>query len=476
MNSETKASRFNPFDFFLFGSRLSRETDLLATWFAERRFLHDQGWGGFELEAWLVDAGGNPAPRNQAFLERLGDYPLVPELSLFNVEFNTEERPLRGDALRRMHDSLATTWTTCDRIAMEMEMGLMMIGILPTVSFEDLTFRNMTPISRYMALNEQVIRMHGDTPFEINISGREHLRLEHHDILVEAATTSFQIHLQVNQEEAVRMYNAALIASAPMVAIAANAPFLFGKSLWDETRIPVFEQSVPLGRDRALSGPLPRVDFGHNYVRDSLLELFLENQQSFPPLLPITANDRPEHMHHVRMHNSTIWRWNRPLVGFDSQGRPHLRLEHRVTSAGPTVMDCMANAALFYGLVHALSELETPPERVIPFFEAQTGFYLAARHGLEASILWLQGNRVSLRELLYRDLLPLARRGLDRAGLDAADRDEFLGIIEGRLRTGQNGAAWQRAFVERHGKDMGALTLAYLERQRAMTPVHGWTL
>ncbi|HIJ85513.1 MAG TPA: glutamate--cysteine ligase [Magnetococcales bacterium] len=352
----------------------------------------------------------------------------------------------------------------------------MMIGILPTVTFDDLTSSNMTPVSRYMALNEQVIRMHGDDPFELNIAGREHLCLEHHDILMEAATTSFQIHLQVNQEDAVRMYNAALIASAPMVAIAANAPFLFGKSLWDETRIPVFEQAVPLGRDRALSGPLPRVSFGHGYVRESLMELFLENQQSFPPLLPIGSNDRPEQMHHVRMHNSTIWRWNRPLVGFDAMGRPHLRLEHRVTSAGPTVMDCMANAAMFYGLVYALSSLKTPPEKLIPFFEAQSGFYLAARHGLDAQILWIQGNRVSLRELLYRDLLSLARRGLEQAGLDMADIDIFLGIIEGRLRTGQNGAVWQRAYVNKHGPDMGALTLAYLQRQRTMEPVHGWTL
>lgn len=476
MGLETKPSRFSPFDFFLFGSRLARETELLGTWFSEKRFLHDQGWGGFELEAWLVDSHGIPAPLNQPFLERLGDYPLVPELSLFNVELNTQERPLKGDALRQMHDSLANTWSFCDQTAREMEMGLMMIGILPTVTFADLTSRNMTPLSRYMALNEQVIRMHGDAPFELNIAGREHLRLEHPDILVEAATTSFQIHLQINQEDAVRIYNAALIASAPMVAIAANAPFLFGKSLWDETRIPVFEQAVPLGRDRALSGPLPRVGFGHSYVRESLMELFLENQQSFPPLLPIGSSDRPEHMHHVRMHNGTIWRWNRPLVGFDDRGQPHLRLEHRVTSAGPTVVDCIANAALFYGLVTALATLKTPPESLIPFFETQSGFYQAARYGLDAQLVWTQGNRVSLRELLYRDLLPLARKGLEHAGLDRADSDTFLGIIEGRLQTGQNGSTWQRAYVNHHGPDMSALTLAYLQRQRTMEPVHTWKL
>lgn len=476
MPTQTAPSRFNPFDFFLFSSRLNRETEVLRGWFADNRFLQDHGWGGFELEAWLVDAKGYPIPLNQEFLERLGDSPLVPELSLFNVELNTEERLLRGDALRHMHDALAETWTFCDQKAAEMGMGMMMIGILPTVTHADLTSKNMTPLSRYMALNEQVIRMHGDSPFELNIQGREHLHLEHHDILVEAATTSLQIHLQINQDQAVRIYNAALIASAPMVAIAANAPFLFGKSLWEETRIPVFEQSVPLGRDRALSGPLPRVSFGHSYIRESLLELFLENQQSFPPLLPIGSNDRPEQMHHVRMHNSTIWRWNRPLVGFDPLGRPHLRLEHRVTSAGPTVADCIANAAMFYGLVYALANEKTPPESLMPFFETQTGFYLAARHGLEARIPWLEGSRVGLRELLYRDLLPMAKRGLEILGLDAVDIAFFLDIIAGRLKTGQNGAAWQRSFVAQHGPDMGALAVAYLERQRTMDPVHLWTL
>ncbi len=469
--------RFDPFDYFLFKSRLKRETDLLGRWLSEGRLTDSRSIGGFELEAWLLDRHGQPTPNNQTFLERLGSPLVVPELSAFNVEFNTEERALNGKALSHMEKALNTIWNQAVDNADKMDARLMMIGTLPSVTPDHLTEVNMTPLVRYRALNEQVISLQGGRPIQLDIQGRDHLYLEHSDILLEAATTSFQIHLQIDSREAARFINAAMIVSAILVGIGANAPYLFGHDLWAETRIPVFEQSIPLGRNSPGSGPFPRVTFGRKYIQEGFMELFEENRDAYPPILPISTNDRPERMHHLHLHNSTIWRWNRPLVGFNGNGEPHLRIENRVTPAGPTVRDTIANAAFFYGLVHHLARgEETPPESRLPFESAENNFYTAARIGMDAKLVWLDGERIALRSLVMDQLIPLAAAGLSGLGLDADESRTLLEVVADRAGNGQNGAAWQRAWVARHGADMSALTLAYLDRQTGGAPVHTWDL
>ena len=295
--------------------------------------------------------------------------------------------------------------------------------------------------------------------------------------MLEAATTSFQLHLKVHPQNASRAYNASMIVAAPMVAVASNSPYLFGHELWDETRIPLFEQSVAVGGFAgARHGPLRRVTFGSGYVRDSLLECFIENEQHYPILLPMQFHDGLEQMSHVRLHNGTIWRWNRPLIGFDYDGMPHLRIEHRVVPGGPTIVDMIANAALFYGLMQALMTAETPPEQRLEFSLARDNFYTAAHHGLGAHITWLDGVRGTLQSLLQEQLLPLARRGLEQLEIDTQDIDRYLGIIESRVRSGQTGAAWQRAYVAQHGDDLAKMTQAYRKNQESKVAVHEWGL
>ena len=341
MGQEIEASRFTQADFDAFEERLREETRLLETWFREDAFASTHKVAGFELEACLVDAGMRPAAIVEPFLERLNDPLVVPELATFNAEINGTPQRLQGDALSRLAAELEATWAHCGEAAAGLDARLAMIGILPTLAPGHLDMAYMTPLKRYRALNEQILHLRRGRRLNLDVRGRDHLHLEQQDVMTESAATSFQIHLKVTPEEAARVYNWSKVLSAPMVAVAANSPFLFGHDLWDETRIPLFEQAVSVGG----SFFSERVTFGLHYVRDSVLECFQGNLIRFPPLLPQIMDEPPERLAHLRLHNGTIWRWNRPLIGFDDSGAPHLRIEHRVVPAGPTVSDSIANAA-----------------------------------------------------------------------------------------------------------------------------------
>ncbi len=475
MGDEISQSHFRASDFKAFEQGLATETALLGEWFRAGAFSTRVPVCGLELESWLIDAQALPAAHNAALLAAVDDPLVVPELARFNVELNVEPQPLRGDALGRLQGDLQAIWDRCQAAAADLSTRLVMIGILPSVSQSHLSLQNMSELKRYRALNEQVLRLREGHPLMLEIHGREHLNLLHRDVMLESAATSLQLHLKVAPADAVRYYNAAQIVSAPLVAAAANSPYLFGRDLWDETRIPLFEQAVAIGGFAAAQrGPLRRVSFGTGYAKDSVLECFIENQQHFPVLLPMAFDDPPEAMSHLRLHNGTIWRWNRPLVGYDADGTPHLRIEHRVLPAGPTVVDCIANAAFFYGLVHALAVREAVAEYQLPFAAARDNFYAAARDGLDAQITWLDGRRLPVQGLLLDQLIPLARHGLELLEIDAGARERYLGIIKRRVRNACSGSNWQRAWVARHGGDMQALTEAYYERQQVGEPVHDW--
>ena len=475
MGQEIEVISFDAGDFAEFEQRLQAETALLAEWFRAGSFSARDCMGGFELEAWLVDETARPAPINEVFLKKLGNPMVVPELARFNVELNDHPQHLWGSAFSRFEASLGATWRQCARVAQELDAGLVMIGILPTVQESELCQENMSDLKRYRALNEQVLRLREGEPLRLDINGREHLKTVHHSVMMEAATTSFQLHLKVRPDRAARAYNASIIASAPLVAVAANSPFLFGRELWEETRVPLFEQSVAVGGLAGASqGPLRRVTFGSGYVRDSLMECFTENAQHYPVMLPMHYRDGLEQMAHVRLHNGTIWRWNRPLIGFDYDGMPHLRIEHRVIPAGPTIVDMIANAAFYNGLMQTLMTQDTPPERRLPFASARDSFYAAAQRGLDAQVHWFDDARGTLRALVSEQLLPMARKGLQELEIDRADIERYLGIIEARVASGRTGAAWQRACAGRLGRDLQAMTQAYRVHQDGGRPVHEW--
>ena len=350
MGQEISLSHFDEGDFTRFHQKLEQETLLLDKLIAQKTCSHRDPVAGFEIEAWLVDKNMRPSPINKHFLATLNDPLASTELAKFNIEFNCLPEPLTGHVFSGLHQQLQSIWGKACQHAESLDHKVVMIGILPTLKQEDLHLGNMSDMHRYRALNEQILHTRGE-PIHIDISGAEHLKIDHHDVMLEAATTSFQTHIQLPLQIAHHFYNASIIASAPMVALCANAPFLFGKELWHESRIPLFEQAVASGGfGGAAQGPLKRVSFGSDYARHSIIECFQENLLHFPVLLPVDQNSAVEAFGHLRLHNGTIWRWNRPLIGFDEDGTPHIRVEHRTPAAGPSVIDSIANAAFYYGL------------------------------------------------------------------------------------------------------------------------------
>ncbi len=484
MGQEISGARFYKRDFDHYRQQLEIETGLLAALFHQNHFDTGPPRAGFELEAWLVDAQGRPAPINGEFLRRLNDPLVSPELATFNVEFNLDPENLTASALSSMAASLEKNWAQARIIAHELDAELAMIGILPTVEEAQLVPHNLSSMNRYHALNTEILRLRGGRPLQLDIHGHDILRTEHQHVMLESATTSLQIHLQIPPQKALRAYNASIICSAPLVAISANSPYLFGKDLWAETRIPLFEQAVEVGgfEDDA-HGPMRRVSFGTGYARHSVMECFTENFEHYPVLMPSQLNTPAHQLEYLRLHNGTLWRWNRPLIGFNGEGKndtPHLRIEQRVVSAGPTIEDAMANAAFYYGLTYALCESADAPEQQLPFAIARDNFYACAQHGLDAHIIWLDGQKYPAQSLILKVLLPLAQAGLESLGINDKDNAHYLNIIEVRVNKVRNGAAWQRAFVAKHactkGNDMSQLLAAYLEHQHTGVPVHEWSL
>ncbi len=472
MGQELETSDFEDADYDAFVERLRAETDLLQALEAEGKLSEGPATGGFELEAWIVDADMRPAAKNEELIEAIGSALVVPELSLFNIEFNGDPAELDRNALSILHENLLTQWNRACSVAADMDLKLANIGILPTITGKDLCEENMSHGKRYEAINNQVFKMRRGKPIRLSIDGRESLESEHTDVMLEAGTTSFQIHLKIPAAEGANFYNASKLASIPAVAVAANAPYLFGRDLWDETRIPLFEQAVSVGDwDYA-----ERVTFGVRFIEEALSEVFLANRQRYPVLLPQLMDRGAEKLDHLRLQNGTIWRWNRPLIGWDEDGTPHYRMEQRAVSAGPTIVDAMANAAFYFGLVTFLARDETLPHKRCQFFTARDNFYAAARHGLKARIRWRGEDDQPLDKLIGEIFLPMAEAGLRSLHIDDADIGRYLGIIAERAASGRNGASWQREYVRRHDAAMDGMLAAYLERQQSDEPVHGWTI
>jgi gamma-glutamyl:cysteine ligase YbdK (ATP-grasp superfamily) len=475
MGEEIEYSHFKQSDYALFRQNLEEETRLLQDWFHRHQLSSQPPVAGYELEAWLIDARGEPCPKNTRFLDAADNALLSPELARFNIELNVVPQPLGGAVLSDFSQNLDRLWRECTGQAEKLDCHLLGIGILPSLRDEHLTLDNISGLDRYKALNEQVLRLRKGRSIELNIVGHEHLQSQHMDVMLEAAATSLQIHIQVPQHQAVRYYNAAIALSAPMVAVSANAPFMFGKQLWEETRIPVFEQSVPTGGfEGACHGPVQRVGFGMGYARASLFECFAENLEHYPIMLPIIYDHAKEQLQHLRLHNGTIWRWNRPLIGFDADGTPHLRIEHRVCSSGASMQDNIANMALFYGLVHYYATIAEPPEQALSFSQSRDNFYHAAQHGLDGTVQWTEQQRIKMQKLVLDQLLIEAETGLRKLGIAETDIKHNLRIIEKRTLNKQTGSQWQKQFAALHNFDMQKLTRQYLHNQRSNIPVHCW--
>lgn len=470
MGDEVKKRTYTATDFTKFNKNLKNETYMLDEILAPGNTQHQEPLIGFELEVWLVNNNHEPTPLNVLFLKHLDNGLVVPELSRFNIEINGSPTSLHGRAFTRLEDELQQTWMDCYNMAKSLDISIVTIGILPSVKAEMLSPENMSSMTRFFALNDQVMNLRAGKPFDIDIKGKDHYQCQAPNIMMEAAATSFQIHYQVQADMAPSTYNCSIIASAPLVAMSANSPFLFGKDLWAETRIPLFEQSVSISKDN-----FDRVTLGNGYVKDSLTSIFFENLNHYQTLIPELFDDPPEKLRHLRFHNGTIWRWNRPLIGFDYDGYPHLRIEHRCIPSGPTIRDCIANATFYFGIVSGLRKDADITEK-IPFDIAYNNFYRAAKDGLDADLVWENNKTIKCDRLILDYLLPIAYQSLRDMNISTEELTKYLGIIESRIKSKRNGAQWQRLWVEKHGKDFQALTKSYIKNQYTGLPVHQWTI
>lgn len=471
MGQEIANTKFSKQDFELFQSALEKETATLGRWLSANKLCNDKLVGGFEIESWILNSSLLPASVNNEFLTRFDNPLVVPELAVFNIEFNNIPRTLDGSFFSQLHNNTEKLWISAHKTAMQLSepSTLLLIGTLPTLKLSDLNEQTMSDVNRYRALNEQIMLRRHSEPLHISISGNDHLELGSDNVMLEASTTSFQIHTQVPARDAHHYNNAAQIISAACVALSANSPYVFGKDLWSETRIPLFEQSIDTANPNA---PIKRVSFGKNFFKHSIQECFTENLENFYILLP-TLDKQSDTLKNLRLHNGTIWRWNRPLIGFDQNNQPHVRIEHRAMPAGPTIIDMIANAAFYYGLSHYWAQKLMDGFPLPEFDEAKNNFYTAAKYGLHRSFNWY-GSRLKPTELIINKLLPQATKGLESLNINANDIEKYLSIIAKRVESKQTGADWQRNFVKTHQCSMTELTRAYQELQMTGAPVHTW--
>ncbi len=445
---------------------------------------------GAEQEMFLVDAGMRPASVAPQVLDALNEPRLTTEIGRFNLEANLSPQLFAGGCLRAMEQELIELVALARRGAAMQQADIVLTGILPTIRQSDLAIENLSPGPRYEELNQVLQRLRGNH-FNLHIKGLDELQLTHDNVLLEACCTSFQVHLQVGPSEFAQLYNLAQVITAPVLAAAANAPLLMGHRLWHETRIPLFQNAVDERSDaRQLRSHPPRVSFGESWVKDSVLEIFREEIARFRVVLTkhieedalaVLASGTLPELTALRLHNGTVWRWNRPCYGV-AGGIAHLRIENRVIPAGPSIIDEMANAVFFLGLMTALPEEYGDVTRRLSFDEAKENFFAAARHGLKAQLNWIGGQSRPAANLILEHLLPLARAGLKSVNIPSADIDRYLGVLEERVIRDQNGAQWTLRSLSALGQQgtreqrLAAITSAMVRNQRNDKPVCEWEL
>jgi hypothetical protein len=465
--------------------------DVLERMLRESRFDAGSHRIGLEIEFNLVDSQGRASMTNAEVLAAIDDPSWTSELGQFNIELDCDPATLGRDVFSLLETSIGGILADAFARAERAGSRILMVGILPSLRRSDIGANTISPNPRYRLLNDEMLAARGEE-MRISIEGAERLLAYTDHILPEAACTSVQCHLQVSPEMFASYWNAAQAIAGIQVALGANAPYLFGRELWRETRITLFEQATDTrSEELRRQGVRPRVWFGERWI-SSVTDLFEENLRYFPPLLPLREDEDPvavldrgesPALAELTLHNGTVYRWNRPVYAV-ADGKPHLRVENRVLPAGPTLADVLANAAFYYGLVHELAEAEPPVWSVMPFEAAGANLIAGAKRGLDAVVFWPGFDDVPVTELTLRHLLPLAARGLLRWGVRESDAWRLLSIIEQRCLLRQNGASWQVGFVHRiedegpadRGEALRLMTQAYIGLMNTKEPVHTWPI
>lgn len=449
---------------------------------------------GAEQEMFLVDNKTyKPAMINMEVLKKMKHWEWVTtELAKFNLETNLTPREFKGDCLRQMEmENLDYLNKIRDKLK-PMDASLVLTGILPTLTKMDLEMHNLTPNPRYVALMEAINRQLIGSFYELRLMGIDEILVKHQSPLLEACNTSFQVHLQVSPNDFVKYYNIAQTLAAPVLAIAANSPIVFGKRLWHETRIALFQQALDIRtthdhmRERS-----PRVSFGTGWLDKSIMEIYREDIARFRVLLgadieedsiELIRQGKVPKLKALQVHNSTVYRWNRPCYGISPNGQPHLRIENRVLPSGPTVLDATANAAFWLGAMVGMANQYKDIREQISWEDVRDNFAKSAQVGIDSTFTWFKDKKISVCDLVTKELIPIARKGLEIQNVDKADIDRYMDIIGARAELHMNGARWQlRAFTKlkkqvSRDEALSVMTAAIIKNQLKEMPVHTWEL
>ena len=491
MGQEVSHSEFTREQRLAFRAKVRDDLDCFEQMLEGSRFDFTRPQMGLEIELNLVEEEGlTPAMRNQEVLADIGEGDFQAEVGRYNIELNVPPRPMAGDQAVRLERWLSQSMRRAGDVARAHTCRVASIGIIPSLRAELFDAPWLSEGVRYTALNDSLIRERGEG-FELELEGPTGERVEsYHDTIGPlSGCTSVQLHQQVTPLDFPVYWNAATVISSLQIAMGANSPYLFGRRLWAETRIPLFTQMTDTRSiELKHQGVRPRAYFGRSWIT-SIFDLFEENVRSFPALLPeasdedakaVLAAGRVPELSDLKLHNGTVWRWNRPIYDM-SQGVPHLRVENRVLPAGPTAVDTVANACFYYGLLESFTTSGRPIWTKMPFADADRNFLDAAKHGIHATQTWPGLGRLAAVDLVADHLLSVADDGLAALGLRREVRNHYLSIIEGRCRAGTNGASWQVAVTEAYedagyGRDeaLTAMFGHYLDNSEDNIPVHTW--
>ena len=445
---------------------------------------------GAEQEMFLIDEAHKPALTALEVLKKLDDERFTHELGLFNIEANLSVQELKADCLRRMENETQEVYAKARKAAHQCDSEIALVGILPTLTMDDLGLDSMVPIPRYHALNDAIMALRGND-LQFTINGTDQLVVKHDNLMFEACNTSFQVHFQVSPNDFARLYNIAQTVTGPLLAAAVNSPLLLGKRLWHETRISVFEYSVDArSTTHQTRGLKPRVHFGNNWVDKSVTEIFKEDIARFRVILTTETENDPLAMvaqgiapklKALCLHNGTVYRWNRACYGVHNNV-PHLRIENRVIPAGPTVIDEIANTAFFVGMMAGMADQYGDVRELITFDDIKANFLAAARGGIRAQMNWFGDTHMPVRKLILDELLPLAEHGLQKYKVDQKDIDKYLGVLHDRVSTRRNGARWALESLNgMHGRGtedqrLRCLVGSMVEQQSTGLPISEWVL
>jgi hypothetical protein len=435
--------------------QLRKETERLRHAFMDDTFADDIFDFGVEVEFHLLDEKKKPKRIALEILRQINKKSIVPEAYSSMIELNSDPFPLAGEGILNMHHHLLMTWRRCAQICRKNGADLIAIGTLPTFTIKDINEKYLTQLERYQLLNEQLNNVYCPTKrCEVTSIG---------------PCSAFQVHLRVPVKKAVDYYNAGNIATAPVLAISGNSPYLLQSSAWQETRIRIFESLTELSTKKG------RVFLGDHYLRNSLYELFRDNLK-IPMLLTLLNSQTKAPFWHAMLHNSTIWRWNRPVISLDSQGPLHVRIEHRSLPAGPTVTDMLANTVFWVGLTKAIGDDIENYTAHFPFNKVKSNFYAAAEFGFEKPLFWPKLGKVLPQKLIVDTLLPLAYKGLQTLDVKESIIKDYLEVIYERARKEQTGSCWQQAFMMQHPGEWAAMTGNYMVEQQKDKPVAQWKI